>query len=119
MKKITLNIVERLLLPTTLPQSGGIEMMIVKGIVDRVRFSVKEIEEYKLKDGPGGTIDMSPDAIDQKFDFDFEESEFNVISKGLKLTIESLIKQKKITLIHLYLGEKFGVKPAPEKKVKQ
>lgn len=118
MKKINLNIVERLIIPSVMPQSGGIEMLVVKGIIDKVRISPKEIDEFKLEDAPGGSVKMSPEAFAKSFDYDFEECELQVICKGIKSTNEMLIQQGKITLSNLYLADKFGVKAEETKKKK-
>lgn len=87
MKQLKLSIKDRIELPALLPPRGGlIQQEIVQMILDRLKFSAAEIEEYSIKDIVVGddfrvTWDAKK-AID--VDFSFEDSFVNVMKKGVE-----------------------------------
>jgi hypothetical protein len=84
MKKLTLSVPERLQLNTLLLTKGMmIEMKISIGIRDKVHFTPAEIEEYGLRDLPGGRVGWNLLKAKDR-EFSFEDSEILNIQKGIK-----------------------------------
>jgi hypothetical protein len=111
MKKINLAVVDRIYFPAILPQQGKtIEMMSVKLMAERVRFTPEEIEEYELKDNANGSVRWNQGKARER-EFRFEDSEIEIIFKGAEI----LDVQERMTVPILKVLEKF---PKP-RKVKQ
>jgi hypothetical protein len=99
MKKLTLSIPERLQINTLLLTKGMmIEMEISRGIRDKVHFTPQEIEEYGLKDLPGGRVGWNLLKAKDR-EFSFEDSEIFNIQKGIKeKDLQAQITQENLDL---------------------
>ena len=61
MANIYLSVTDRILLQQLLPDRGGmIEMTTVKGLLDKIKFTSAEIEEFELVDTPGNVVKFNP-----------------------------------------------------------
>lgn len=102
MKKISLSVPDRIQLPLIYPQSGGlIEMEVVKSLQEKIRFTPAEIDEYELKDLPGGKIVWNT-SKEKDREYVLEDSEIKVLQKG----IDQLDKEGKITLTMVDLARR-------------
>lgn len=64
---ITLSVKDRVLLNAILPTKGErIEMILVADLKSQIEFTLAEIDEYELKDLPGGGLSGNPKKIQDK-----------------------------------------------------
>jgi len=99
MTKLILSVKERLQFPGMLPHQGGlIEMELVKSLINKVKFTASEIEEYSMRDLVNGSVQWDSKTAKDR-EFKFEDSEIRVIKKG----VEMLDQRKEITIDNLDL----------------
>ena len=88
---INLSVVDRLQIHTFLPKSGGmVEMEIAKSITDRVRFSIKEIEDFEMKDGGDGSVSWNLKK-EVPLTVALEDSEYQLLLKGVDMSDASKV----------------------------
>lgn len=96
---IKLNVIDRLLLPQILPQTGGkIEMLLTESIVKKIEFTPAEVSEFGLKD-ESGSVSWSNG---KDVDFEFTPEQIEVLKSASK----KADADKKITRQNLALIEK-------------
>ena len=99
MKTLKLSVLDRLLLPQLLPQSGGkIEMLLMESILEKIKFTPEEISKYGLKDDNGGITWSNGQAVE----FEFTGEQVEIMRSASKQADE----QKKITRENLSLIKK-------------
>lgn len=75
MKKLTLSVPERAIIPGLLPAKGGrILMVISNSIKEKIQFSLEEIREFNLKDLPEGGISYHVNSRSVEFEFTEEQA---------------------------------------------
>lgn len=116
--KIKLSILDRLQINTVLPKTGQvIEMEIAKSILNAVKLTSKEIEDWKIKDHPDGSISWDAKKA-KEVEFIFTPAELSIMKKGAVLldsggsvTFQNLDLVKKVTEAKELEGEAVPVKP--------
>lgn len=102
MKTIKLNIIERILLPQMMLQQGGkIEMILNRSILQKIEFTINEINEFELKDESNGIIHFNPKK-NKETAFEFTSEQVEILKSAAKRTDED----KMITMQNLSLVEK-------------
>jgi len=102
MTKLNLSIAERLHFTELLPRAAGIiEMEIIRGLKERVRFTPKEIDEFELRDLRNGSVVWDGSKAKLR-EFRFEDSEIKLIKKGVQI----LDKEERVTDEILDLAKK-------------
>lgn len=99
MKTLKLSILERLWLEKLLPQEGGkIEMLTVMSIIEKTRFTEKEISEFELKDVPNGGISWNNG---REVGFEFSIEQVDILKEASRQAdVKKLIKwQENLSLI--------------------
>ncbi len=101
MKKIKLNIFERLFFINNLPKSESYEILIVsKDIGEKIQFTQKESSTFKFKTDPINGLTWDVKFKNTTFNYNFTELEWLL----LKDTLNKSSKEKKlpIEIINLY-----------------
>jgi len=102
MKKLTLTIKERVILPDVLPQQGNkLQQIIVRGLSLKTEFKPEEIDEYGLKWSAQG-VAWNEKAKSAEFEFEVSESELSVLKEAASL----IDKEARVTQHNLSLLEK-------------
>lgn len=102
MKKITLSVGDRLILPEILPETGRkIEIILCKDILSKTEFTASEISEYKLRDQGSGRIDWAVKAARDK-EIEITEEEAGL----LKECSDRVDKEGKVTRYNIDLLQK-------------
>lgn len=102
--KVKLNPIERIVLTGSLPKESDLKTMwIVKDIKEKIKLTQDEIAKFNIKQSNEGVI---VEKNDQKREFEFTPLEQNEI----KLMLEKLSKEKKVSESHISLFESFDVK---------
>lgn len=87
-----LTITDRFIIPEILPESGDmIEMLLVKSIQEKVELTVRELEEWNVRQEDNLILWDQKKACDKEIHF--ENSELTLLKKQ----VEELDKEKKIT----------------------
>ena len=98
------NILERIMILGVLPkQSDFVSMKIIDHLQRAVGFSQGELDKYNIKNHPNGSVSWEKDF----------EKEVKVTMRAAEIIKENLIKlseTKMVTVQHLSIYEKFGVK---------
>lgn len=103
--KITLSVKERILLTQLLPIRGGlIEIRLTKDLADKNQFTLKEIEEFGLKDGSNGSIVSTNTKAFRDTDIEISTAQVRI----LKASIERLNMEQNITADMLPLIDKIN-----------
>jgi len=99
MKTLKLDVLDRLMLPQLLPQSGGkIEMLMVETIVKKIDFTADEISEFGLNDANG----MVKWTSSRDVDFEFTQEQVEMMKKSARKADE----EGKVTRHNLPVIEK-------------
>ena len=102
MKKLTLNIKERVLLPDILPQQGNkLQQIIVRDLLSKSEFKPAEIEKYGLTFSHQG-VAWNEKAKSASFDLELSDAEISI----LKEAAVNLDKEARVTQYNLSLIEK-------------
>ena len=102
MKKLKL--IDRLLLPSILPQkSDFVTLKIVKDINEKVDIAQDEIVKYEIKAVQDGVMGWNKDGSEATFEIEFTELENGVIKKSL----EELDEKKELRMSLYGLVEAF------------
>lgn len=106
-----LSLLERLLVPTILPQQGGIvELRVAQEVLECVQLTSDELEEWEVKDGPEGRVTWNPDKATE-VEIALSDPGKAMIRKALK----ELEEGKQLERNHVSLYEKFAEQaPAEE-----
>ncbi len=102
--KITL--LEKIMIGNILPAEGNIKtLIIIKDIKKKTELTQDHIAKYGIDVTKDGRVAWNEEGTKAEFDIEFTELE-----KGeIKAVLQKLDKEKKLTVDHLSLVEKFGV----------
>ena len=99
-----LNIIQRILIFSVLPQEGNLlTMKSLKGLKDKIVFTEEEVKEYEIRMDEGN-YRWNPKKDSYKT-FEITEGEEQLITTGLKI----LDSEGKLTEQHLSLCDKFPI----------
>ncbi|MEA5109883.1 MAG: hypothetical protein VB072_05590 [Lentimicrobium sp.] len=102
MKRLKLNIKERVMLPEVLPQSGNkLQQIIVRGLILKTEFKPAEIDKYGLTFSHQG-VAWNEKAKSAQFEYELSEAEISI----LKESAGTLDKEARVTQHNLSLIEK-------------
>jgi hypothetical protein len=102
MKKLKLNIKERVILSDILPAQGNkLQQIIVRGITIKTEFKPEEIDKFGLTFSHQG-VAWNEKAKSAEFEFELQDSEISI----LKEAAISLDKEARVTQHNLSLIEK-------------
>lgn len=102
MKRLKLNIKERVMLPEVLPQSGNkLQQIIVRGLILKTEFKPAEIDKYGLTFSHQG-VAWNDKAKSAQFEYELSEAEISI----LKEAAGTLDKEARVTQHNLSLIEK-------------
>lgn len=100
-----LNIQNRLAMFTILPGEGSrIEMTTIKGIVEKIDFTLEEKEKYEIKNVASG-VSHTDENLEYEKEIEFHEVELQLIKTQLK----KLEDEKKVNKYTLDLFEIFSL----------
>lgn len=95
-------VTDRIMLNSILPQEGAYEdLVIIKSIREKMQFSEKEIEKYKIKTLPNGHSSWDPGK--DIFEFEFSSGQKALLRKQLV----KMSEEKKLVENHVSLYEEF------------
>ena len=99
MKTLRLSVLDRLMLPQLLPQTGGkLEMLIVNSIVNTIEFTAQDRSDFGLKEDNGNVSWASGGEAD----FEFTPEQVEVLKNAARRADD----EKKVTRQNLWLIEK-------------
>ena len=107
--KVSLKVLDRLILSVTLPQTGNfVSMLTAADIKEKVKLTAEEQTAISLRDGPNGPVWNM--AADVPVEFVFTVPETGLINQ----TLEKMDKEQKLTIDHVGLYKAFlGMKVIP------
>ncbi len=102
--KITL--LEKIMIGNILPAEGNIKtLIIIKDIKKKIELTQEDITNYGVEVMSDGRVKWNEEGTKVEFEIEFTELE-----KGeVKSVLQKMDKEKKLTVDHLSLVEKFGV----------
>jgi hypothetical protein len=102
MKKLKLNIKERVILSDILPAQGNkLQQIIVRGLTQKAEFKSEEIDEFGLTFSHQG-VAWNEKAKSAEFEFELSDAEISI----LKESAVSIDKEARVTQHNLSLIEK-------------
>lgn len=100
------NLLEKIMISNILPAEGNIKtLMIIKDIKKKVELTQDDYKEYDINVMPNGTIRWSEKGSLAEFEIEFTELE----TIEIKLALQKLDKEKKLSIDHLSLVNLFGI----------
>lgn len=100
----TLTLLDRVTLPSALPQKSDIKtMIIVNDIAKKVQLSQKELKDYEITALPNGAMGWNTKGANAKFPYTFTDLEEQTIKTSLK----ELDEKKDLTSDHIGLWNLF------------
>lgn len=83
---VKLSLLERLVLTSSLPKTGGaVEFSLKADILEKIKLTQEDIEKYEIKDLPnGGGVRFNSEGKTATFEINFTETEFGFIKNHLK-----------------------------------
>lgn len=104
-KGVSINLLERLLIPSILKKDGNDykSLILIKDITNKVTLTQEELTKYGINVNASGNIEWNKKGAEAKFNIEFTALEEMEISLALK----KLDEDKKLSLDHISLYEKF------------
>lgn len=82
---VTFTLADRLILRSSLPVRGGAVSFLIKAdIIEKIKLTTEEIEEFEIKDLEGGGIKFNKLGGAAIFEIGFSETEFQFIKTHFK-----------------------------------
>ena len=105
MKKLKLNIRERVILSDILPAAGNkLQQILIRGLLQKTEFTPEEIDEFGLNFSHQG-VAWNEKAKTAAFEFELSDAEISI----LKEAAVSLDKEARVTQHNLGLLEKIDI----------
>ncbi len=103
-KKKALSLLDRVTLPSALPQKSDIKtMIIVNDINTKIKITQKELKDFEVTALPNGALGWNQKGIDSKFEYEFTDLEDQTIKEGLT----GMNERKELTSDHVGLWNLF------------
>lgn len=99
--KLKLNLADRVLLGSFLPEKTGLKDLIIKNdILDKTKITQEDILKYQIAENENATT-WNKDGASAVFEIEFTELEIVL----LKSSIKDLAEKKELTMHHLSLAK--------------
>jgi len=103
--KSKLKILDKVMIPSVLPEKGNIiTMTIIKDIISKVALTQNDIEEYSITTLPNGSLKWIEPKEDAFFEIEFTDLEVTEIKKGINaLDAKQEIVSDMMGLVNIFI----------------